>query len=185
MIGFAAVSAALALWQSQSQVQMQLSRVEERNLTQLLNQADSKATSIASDFLGGLFQVTASRGVVDTFQRAAHEAGVFVPSLSLRQTPSRSDQLGRLELTVTAQGSYAALKQLLAEWLDRFPSATVRSQQWHRVDTSGTSGAGPVVIEANWVLSVWTRPTGIEASTQLLSDASPLAVSTQSSSVAR
>ena len=185
LLGLSALAAAVTLWQHQFELRIKSECAENRNLVQLLNQTPSPTTSIAQDFLGSLSQAITSRSIVDTFQRAAQAAGVAVSSLTLRQSASRADQLGRLELTVTAQGSYSALKQLLAEWLGRFPSATVRAQQWRRVDISGAPGAGTVAVEVNWVLSVWTRPVGIDVSTRPLSDVPPLAAPARSSTAAR
>ncbi|MFC6220198.1 hypothetical protein, partial [Pelomonas aquatica] len=127
------------------------------------SQAQSPVPAIAQEFLTELPQSPQNQALIDTFQRTAREAGVTVTSLSLHQTSPRADQLGRLELTVATQGSYAALKQLLSEWLARFPSATVRSQQWRRSEPAGLTNANPGTVEANWVLSVWTRPLGLEA----------------------
>jgi hypothetical protein len=132
-------------------------------LEQILRQAQSQTSVAAQDFLADFPQAVQNQIVIDTFQRAAREVGVSVTSLSLRQTPVRPDQLGRLELTVTTQGSYPALKQLLSEWLARFQSATVRSQQWRRTEPTGPTNASPGIVEANWVLSVWTRPLGTKA----------------------
>lgn len=76
-----------------------------------------------------------------------------------------------------AQGTYPALKQVLAEWLARFPSGTVRSQQWRRVESPGASSSGQATVEANWVLSIWTRPPGVEARAKLISSAAASAAS--------
>ena len=177
ILGFVAFAIATTLWRSQLQHSEQSLLVAKQKLGQARNQVQSQAPAISHEFLVELPRAVRSQLVVENFQHTAREAGVTVASLSLRETPAKPDRLGRLELTVMGQGTYPALKQVLAEWLARFPSATVRSQQWRRVESAGTSSTGSTTVEANWVLSIWTRPSGIEAGAKLVSSEAPSAAS--------
>ena len=154
-----------------------MARVE---LTQALG-GTRNVPSAVGGFVENLPRAIDAQVTVDTLHRAARESGALVTSLSLREVPARVDQLGRLEMTVVAQGSYAALKMVLTEWLARFPSATLRTQQWRRVESNGTPNPASVVVEANWGLSVWTRPLGVEAGSKLVPKAMPAAASAQPS----
>lgn len=155
----ALISAASIVWHQKLQKQLLVVEKTNAELTRAASAAPG-ALIAASDFVSHLPGTANSQRVVDALQRAGREAGVSVTSITVRDSLPKPDQLGRLEIAVTAQGPYPALKQVLVEWLARFPSATVRSQQWRRVDTGSPALGAGALAEASWVISVWTAPPG-------------------------
>lgn len=172
-----ALASASVLWDRNSQQEKSSALALKAQLEQSQKLTQRPVLLSAQDFARELPRVVDVQLAVDTLQRTAREAGVAVGSLSLRETLARADQLGRAELTVIAQGKYPALKQVLAEWLARFPSATMRSQQWRGMEAGGLASSGPTTVEASWVLSVWTRPLGLDSNVKTISKAAESAAS--------
>lgn len=166
-----------AQWQRQAHNDAEPLITTKQTLQRLLIHVPSHSPHPVQDFSHELPNSFRSQLAIDTFQHTAREAGVYVSSLSLRRAPARDDRLGRLEMTVLMQGAYPAVKQVLSDWLARFPFATLHSQQWRRVEPSSATMPGPAMVEAKWVLSIWTRPAGLDTVAKPAPDPSALAAS--------
>lgn len=69
---------------------------------------------------------------IATVDHTARALGVSLASVSTTRTEATPQSLGRLDLTITLRGSYANLKQVIAETLDRFPAAVLQQLAFRR-----------------------------------------------------
>jgi hypothetical protein len=72
-------------------------------------------------------------------------------------SPTRQD-LGRLQVNLTASGDYASLKQWLAQSMSRLPTATISQLRLERRDGAGTTRGQ---LELVGVLTLWSSPQSI------------------------
>ena len=102
------------------------------------------------DFTARLPGVVDSSVAFSVVQSAAQRAEVAVTSVQTQEALPTSERLGRVELSVTLRGEYAAVKQWLTEVATRLGSLTLSRMQLQRVE--GTSG-----IEARVIITVWSQ----------------------------
>jgi hypothetical protein len=111
------------------------------------------ATAMAEtrDFTAKLRASHSPDGIVEVIQSAAARAGVTLASVQVQEHVGAPDRLGRIELPMTLQGPYPAIKRCITETLDRLSSATVARLQWQRLE-------GTAETEARVQLVVWSAP---------------------------
>jgi hypothetical protein len=108
----------------------------------------------AGDFTHDLKPFNEAHRVIAELRRACASAGVVVQALSVGDHPPTPQELGRVELTLTLRGGYAATKQLLKALADRYDtSLSVRSLHMRRLDDAGAT------LESQLSLAVWAAPT--------------------------
>lgn len=106
------------------------------------------------------------RRLLEVLQHAASDAQVTVNEVQFAERrAATATALGRSSVTVALRGSYAGVKAVLAEVLERVDGASVQRVSLRRaagVPALGGMalgpGAGAESLEANWTLSLWSRP---------------------------
>lgn len=83
-------------------------------------------------------------------RRSSEAQGVRLGSIQLVPHAARTDELARLDVTLGLQGSYPALKQVLADVLARHPNTTL--QRWTLQQPTPAAA-----VEATAVLRVWAQ----------------------------
>jgi hypothetical protein len=85
---------------------------------------------------------------------ALQSAGaVQLVSAEFSPKPAASaDQLDRLDASIQLRGPYAAVKQVLAQWSDRFAASSVIALRVQRSDTL------PGVVDATLSAALWSKP---------------------------
>jgi len=114
-------------------------------------QATGSASAPAGDYARRLPPSAPVEPVVDRLQRAGAAAGVTFGSFSATARPASEQALGRTELAVTLRGSYANLKPVLADVLQRFPALVLQHLTLRRGATGGD-------LEARIDVVLPTRP---------------------------
>ncbi len=111
----------------------------------------------ARDFVHGLpRELPDAAAVTAHVQRACSAAGVVLVGVSITAHSASNVALARTDLDLELKGSYAGIKQVLAETLGRHASATLKTL---RLRADGTPGA----VQATLVLSLWAQPLMLDA----------------------
>lgn len=112
---------------------------EMRN--QALFQAQPLDSNSTSTQLGAVARLDFVDQLPDTFggdaalsylQRSAQAAAVRIDSVKMTEQPATASTLGQVAWQLSAQGSYPALKALLADMLHRYPNLVIKSVVFRR-----------------------------------------------------
>ncbi|HEX6705224.1 MAG TPA: GspMb/PilO family protein [Albitalea sp.] len=103
------------------------------------------------DFTQSLGPATPPAMVVQELQRACAQAGVVLASLQMQERAASAEQLGRSDFAITLRGAYPAIKQVIKQVVERFPSLAVQRMRMRRAQ-------GPADIESSVTLSLWSAP---------------------------
>ncbi len=93
--------------------------------------------------------------VVQRLEQAARMARVVIRRVEATRVPPSATELGRLQLAVVAEGSYADLKRWMAEWTARLPAATISQLRLQRPESTPTTVP---MLEWSGTVTVWSRP---------------------------
>ena len=143
-------SALLAMhWRRQAAAQRD---VQHHLLAELAAAASRPADAAGTaDFTATLPAAVDPSAVFGILRRAAADRSVAIGALGATPQAANAQHLGRLDVSITVRGNYAALKDVLADVLGRFPNAVVQHARWRRLGAPGD-------VEAAWDLSLLERP---------------------------
>jgi hypothetical protein len=119
---------------------------------------DSRAQPQQEDALLSRLQISDPKAsALQTLQLALQGAsGVQLVSAEFSARPAASpDQLDRLDASIQLRGPYGAVKQVIAQWSQRFESSSVIALRVQR-----TANA-PGVVDATVSAALWSRPSGV------------------------
>ncbi|MED5621551.1 GspMb/PilO family protein [Ideonella sp. BN130291] len=94
--------------------------------------------------------------LVAEFERAGPAANVQVLGLASTATPATAASLGRVDVDVTLAGSYAGMRQVLAEVLARYPAVVVRHLVFRKLNA-------PTELQAQVGVQLLSPPAGDSA----------------------
>jgi hypothetical protein len=94
--------------------------------------------------------------VVHRLEQAARALDVIIRRIEVAQVPPSATELGRLQLAVVAEGTYADLKRWMAEWTARLPSATIAQLRLQRAESAAETQP---LLEWSGSITVWSRPS--------------------------
>jgi hypothetical protein len=161
VLGLCAALAAVAAWHAALQAGAERDAVASE-VAVLRSQppapaAVSKADARAGDFTATLPAKASAAQALEVLQSAAARTQVAVESVQVQDMPATEERLGRVELVVTARGSYADLKRWLAEVTERVPGSTIARLQLQRQE-------GTPQVQAQLVVVAWSQPEVSSAS---------------------
>lgn len=96
--------------------------------------------------------------VLQELQRSTQARGVVLTSVSTAMVEATPQRLGRVSFAVILQGSYAPLKGVLADLLDRYANLAVQGLTLQRRGT-------PLDVEARLELLLLSRPLAVAPAT--------------------
>lgn len=126
----------------------------QRPITDSIGAAQNAAVA---SFVERLGSAPSTDPFLNTLQTAAKGLDVKVVSMAAEHHPATSQTLGRDDLSLTLRGSYANLKRVLSEILDRHRDVVVQH-------LAMTHGSLPGEQDLQVTLGVLSRPSAAEAS---------------------
>ena len=104
--------------------------------------------------------------LLDEIEQSCSRAGVRLGAVQISERVAATEQLQRAYLSLSLQGSYAKLKEVLAEVLGHFPNSTLAQLSMRRK-------VGATDVEATLSLALWGAPTSPIKSSMKVDELAP------------
>jgi Tfp pilus assembly protein PilO len=154
-LGLSMTVAAGSMWHhiaaQQRDTQAELTRVQTSRPIAPPARADVSRAETLSDFVQTVPSVIEARPVLADIQRMASRTGISLAGVQVQPRAPAPESLGRLDLTLSLRGSYANVKQLSGDLLDRHPNMTLSHLTMRKT-------ASPTDLETSIVLTLWGAP---------------------------
>ncbi|WP_341893359.1 hypothetical protein [Variovorax sp. YR752] len=151
----ALLTTAVSVWWWSQARQEKLDLVDELGRAKAVALRASRTTAEASilstDFARRLPSAVQVDPVVSELQRAAAAAGVLLREVQFHPQAATPERLGQTEMTISLEGRYPKVKQVVGELLARYSHVTLLRFSASRVEAADDA-------EFSLTLTIWARP---------------------------